>query len=62
MTAINNTVGDERIYSRACGIGWLVTQRSKALSPPGSMCYVEGLSGCFGRGGVSVRGFLEPWL
>jgi hypothetical protein len=38
-------------------MGWLVAQRSKALSPPAPCVFdAEGLGGCFGRGGVSVRG------
>jgi hypothetical protein len=60
MTAIDNTARDEVMYSRACGMGWLVAQRSKALSPPAPCVFdAERLGGCFGRGGVSVRGCFE---
>gem|GEM_PF-3757676 len=31
MTAIDNTVRDERIYSEACGMGRLFTGRSKRV-------------------------------
>jgi hypothetical protein len=30
------------MYSRACGMGWLVTQRSKALSPPAPCVLLRG--------------------